>query len=59
MAIISSSLPVIIALTHELQQDAVEFHVENIDLHLYDQTKPSGQLTKFLQGFVHFYSVRM
>ncbi|KAI4556902.1 hypothetical protein MJG53_018856 [Ovis ammon polii x Ovis aries] len=42
MAIISTSLPLIIALTHELQQSAGKYYVENVSLQLYDQIKPSG-----------------
>lgn len=52
MANISTSLPIIIALTRELQQGAVKYYVENVFLWLYEQIKPSGQFTRFLQGFL-------
>ena len=51
MAIISTSLPIIIALTRELQQSAVKYYVENVFLQLYDQIKPSGQFTRLLKKF--------
>ena len=54
MANISTSLPIIIALPRELQQGAVKHYVENVFLWLHDQIKPSGQFTRFLQGFLSF-----